>query len=198
MRDSRSLLLSAAAEEFARYGSQGARVQAIVKRAGVNERMIYHHFGSKDGLYAAVLDAEIRRLVESWYPVIEEAADMPPYEGMRRSLTAFFDALMERPPLTALWLHEALAGWQTLPLPDAGMLPKQLRSLYERGQSLGVFRADCPFEVAYSIAVGTLVALPVVTPRFAAALKTDADVAALRDQVVGLLLDGMTGPGGAR
>ncbi len=56
MPDSRSALLVAAAEEFARRGLQGTRVQAIVKRAGVNERMIYHHFGNKEGLYRAVLE----------------------------------------------------------------------------------------------------------------------------------------------
>src|SRR6266498_4700941 len=76
MTDSRSALLAAAAEEFARHGPKGARVQAIVERAGVNERMIYHHFGSKDGLYAAALEAQASGLVGAWRRIIDTAAEM--------------------------------------------------------------------------------------------------------------------------
>src|SRR5512132_2304224 len=105
MRDSRAALLAAAAEEFARHGPKGARIQAIVQRAGVNERMIYHHFGSKDGLYAAVLEAQSRGLVEAWRQVIDQAAVMEPYEGMRTILAGFADLFAARPLLVALWLQ---------------------------------------------------------------------------------------------
>lgn len=47
--ESRPILLAAAAEQFAKYGSRGTRVQDIVNAAGINQRMIYHHFGSKEG-----------------------------------------------------------------------------------------------------------------------------------------------------
>jgi AcrR family transcriptional regulator len=193
-RDSRAALLEAAAQEFARFGEQGARVQAIVKRSGVNERMIYHHFGSKKGLYVAVLEAEQYRHAELWMPVLDEAAAMEPYEGMCRALAGFFNAMMSRPLLTALWVQEALAGWHTRPLPTAEMLPAQLRSLYSRGQAQGVFKAHCPFEIAYCTAISALVALPIVTPRFAEAFKAGvgSDPTQLRDQIVGLLVDGMT------
>src|SRR5213596_891126 len=93
MSDSRAALLAAAAEEFARYGRKGARIQAIVQRAGVNERMIYHHFGSKDGLYAAVLEAQGHGLVEAWRKLVDQAAELPPYQGMRAVLAGFADSL---------------------------------------------------------------------------------------------------------
>lgn len=198
MRDSRSTLLAAAAEEFARHGPKGARIQAIVERAGVNERMIYHHFGSKDGLYAAVLEAQAHGLVQAWLQIIDTAAEMAPYEGMRAVLAGFADTFAARPLLVALTLHEALGGWRTLPLPTADMAPfPELRGLYERGQREGVFRSDCPFEIAHGVAMSALVGSAVLAPRGAEVLKAaglDADPARLRDQVVGQLLDGMTGP----
>jgi AcrR family transcriptional regulator len=198
MRDSRAALLAAAAEEFARHGPKGARIQAIVQRAGVNERMIYHHFGSKDGLYAAVLEAQSRGLVEAWRRIIDRAAELDPYEGMRRILAGFAGLFAARPLLAALWLQEALGGWQTLPPPTAAAVPfPRLRELYERGQRQGVFRADCPFEVAYGVAMSALVGSVVLAPRGAEALAAAglaADSARLGDQVVGQLLDGMTGP----
>jgi AcrR family transcriptional regulator len=198
MTDSRSALLAAAAEEFARHGLKGARIQAIVERAGVNERMIYHHFGSKDGLYAAVLEAQSHGLVQAWGQLIDKAAELPPYEGMRKVLAGFADLFAARPLLVALWLHEALDGWPTLPPPAAAAVPfPKLRELYERGQRQGVFRADCPFEVAYGVAMNALVGSAVLAPRGAKALKQaglDADPARLGELVVGQLLDGMTGP----
>jgi AcrR family transcriptional regulator len=198
MADSRTTLLAAAAEEFARHGPKGARIQAIVQRAGVNERMIYHHFGSKDGLYAAVLEAQTRGLVEAWRRIIDKAAVMEPYKGMHTVLAGFADVYATRPLLLALTLHEALGGWRTLPPPTADTPPfPQLRELYERGQRQGVFRADCPFAVAHGVAMSALVGSAVLAPRGAEVLKAaglEADVARLRDQVVGQLLDGMTGP----
>jgi AcrR family transcriptional regulator len=198
MTDSRSALLAAAAEEFARHGPKGARIQAIVQRAGVNERMIYHHFGSKDGLYAAVLENQSHGLVQAWQRLIDHAAQLPPYEGMRTALAGFAELFAARPLLVALWLQEALGGWQTLPTPTGAAVPfPKLRELYERGQFQGVFRADCPFEVAYGVAMSALVGSAVLAPRGAEALKAtglDNDPARLGDQVVGQLLDGMTGP----
>lgn len=198
MRDSRSALLAAAAEEFARHGPKGARIQAIVQRAGVNERMIYHHFGSKDGLYTAVLEAQAHGLVEAWRQVIDTAAEMEPYAGMRTVLAGFADLFAARPLLVALTLHEALGGWRTLPLPTADLAPfPKLRELYQRGQREGVFRADCPFEIAHGVAMSALVGSAVLAPRGAevlAAAGLATDLGKLRDQIVGQLLDGMTGP----
>ncbi|RYG32149.1 MAG: TetR/AcrR family transcriptional regulator [Burkholderiales bacterium] len=54
-RDTRRTLLDAASVEFALSGRDVARRQAIVKRAGINERMVNHHFGSKQGLHEAAL-----------------------------------------------------------------------------------------------------------------------------------------------
>ena len=52
----RSTILAAATTEFSRKGLDGARVDKIARRSGVNKRMIYHYFGDKEGLYLAVLE----------------------------------------------------------------------------------------------------------------------------------------------
>ncbi len=57
--DSRERILRAAIDEFAAKGQAGARIDEIVKSSGVNVRMIYHHFGNKDGLYRAVIEQMI-------------------------------------------------------------------------------------------------------------------------------------------
>lgn len=50
------LILDAAARAFADNGPAGARIDAIAAEAGVNKRMLYHYFGDKEALFAAVLD----------------------------------------------------------------------------------------------------------------------------------------------
>jgi hypothetical protein len=117
---------------------------------------------------------------------------------MRTVLGGFAELFAARPLLVALWLQESLGGWQTLRLPTAAAVPfPKLRELYERGQRQGVFRADCPFEIAYGVAMSALVGSTLLAPRGAKVLSAaglDADPARLDDQVVGQLLDGMTGP----
>ncbi|HSZ44356.1 MAG TPA: TetR family transcriptional regulator [Streptosporangiaceae bacterium] len=195
MSDSKEILLTAAAEQFAKFGARGTRVQDIVKAAGVNERMIYHHFGSKDGLYAAVMREQRTMLGEAWLPVLEKAVSMDPYPGMQLALGSFFDALLARPQMAALLAHEGL-GDAPLALP-AGVsgLPDPVRSLYERGQAEGVFAAGVPFAVAYATAVSCLVALTIFAPRFEelSQIGLDIDAARFRDQVIAQLLNGMTG-----
>ena len=55
----RGRILSAALKEFAAKGFAGARVDPIARRAGINKRMLYHYFGSKEGLFKAVLRRKI-------------------------------------------------------------------------------------------------------------------------------------------
>jgi AcrR family transcriptional regulator len=61
----RRRILAAALEEFATVGLAGARVDRIAAAAQVNKRMLYHYFGSKEGLYAALLESRFRRLEET-------------------------------------------------------------------------------------------------------------------------------------
>jgi AcrR family transcriptional regulator len=195
MSESKAILLAAAAEQFAKYGPKGTRVQDIVRAAEINERMIYHHFGSKKGLYAAVMRDQRWRLGEAWHHTLEKAATMDPYPGMQVALGGFFDALLAQPQVAALFVHEAL-GDAPIAVPEGvTSLPEPVRSLYERGQAAGVFPASVPFEVAYATAVSSMIAMSVFGPRFTEIVKTglEADPAELRDQVVSQLLDGMTG-----
>jgi TetR/AcrR family transcriptional regulator len=53
--DSHSALLQAAAAEFSELGYDGAGVDRIAARAGVNKAMLYYHFGSKRAVYVEVL-----------------------------------------------------------------------------------------------------------------------------------------------
>jgi TetR/AcrR family transcriptional regulator len=97
---SRAALLRAGRAAFARDGLAGARVAAIAQDAGVSKQLLYHHFGSKDGLYRAVLEgvyAEIRAFEQEL-----SLDDVPPDQALAR-LTGFsFDYLARTPDFIAL------------------------------------------------------------------------------------------------
>lgn len=54
--ETRTRLLDAAAELFARHGIEGTGVDAIAESAGRTSGALYGHFGSKEGLLTALLD----------------------------------------------------------------------------------------------------------------------------------------------
>ncbi len=60
----RTDILKAAREVFLERGYAGASTDAIVDRSGGSKETIYAHFGSKLGLFRAVLIAEISRALE--------------------------------------------------------------------------------------------------------------------------------------
>ena len=54
--ETRREILRAAGEAFAACGFVGATTRAVAARAGVNVATLHYHFGSKEGLYRAVLE----------------------------------------------------------------------------------------------------------------------------------------------
>jgi AcrR family transcriptional regulator len=197
-RNTREALLQGAAEEFARHGLNGARVQAIVQRTGINERMIYHHFGSKDGLYRAVLEDQWSAVSPQWRPTLKKASALGPREGMALALKALLESLLARPLLLLLYLHEAMSGFKALPAATLDQIPPELRELHARGQRSGVFRADCGFELIYLTALGALASIRLFVPRFKdlreQSRRDPAFVSQLAEQMLNLLLDGATIP----
>ncbi|WP_260723982.1 TetR/AcrR family transcriptional regulator [Dactylosporangium roseum] len=173
----------------------------VVERAGVNERMLYEHFGSKEGLYRAVLEEQSADIGAAWTPMLERAATLGPQEGLRGALRAFFDLVSDRPLLAALLAHEGLSE-ETLRTPvGVDQVPVPLRGLFKRGQEEGVFRTDSDFALFYTAAMVLLTALSGPPARFADLVgerPTPRDREQLRDQLVDLLLDGLTGPGGQK
>jgi AcrR family transcriptional regulator len=55
-------MIKAATRVFAEQGFEGASVRAIVAKAEVNQAAINYHFGSKEGLYRAVLQTALHTL----------------------------------------------------------------------------------------------------------------------------------------
>lgn len=59
----REQLIEIARTVFAEKGFDGASVEEIAARAEVSKPVLYEHFGGKEGVYAVVVDREVRQLL---------------------------------------------------------------------------------------------------------------------------------------
>jgi AcrR family transcriptional regulator len=64
-QERREQLVGVARSLFAERGYQATSIEEIAERAGVSKPVVYQHFGGKEGIYAVVVDREVRRLTES-------------------------------------------------------------------------------------------------------------------------------------
>src|SRR2546429_7694669 len=81
-------ILAIATEEFAKKGLSGSRVDEIAERTHTVKRMIYYYFGSKEGLYRAVLERcyDHIRMIESHL----DLDALPPNEALRSLVQTTF------------------------------------------------------------------------------------------------------------
>lgn len=55
-------ILDCATVEFSQKGFDGARIDAITKRAGVNINLAYHYFSGKEGLFIATMERAYKKI----------------------------------------------------------------------------------------------------------------------------------------
>ncbi len=141
----RQEILAAAREEFAEHGLSGARVEAIAARTSTVKRMIYYYFGSKEGLYLAVLEeayADIRR-----FEAELKLDHYPPVEAIRRLVEFTFDydeahldfirLVSTENVLNALYISKST----TIQALNRGAITL-LQAVLDRGKRDKVFRQD--------------------------------------------------------
>lgn len=75
MAATRQKLVEAAAETFASLGFIGATVESIAEAAGYSRGAFYAHFGSKDDILLAVVEARSDGVTPQFLDRIEQAAD---------------------------------------------------------------------------------------------------------------------------
>lgn len=138
-------ILRVATEEFSAYGLSGGRVDAIAEKTKTSKRMIYYYFGSKEGLYLAVLE-KVYRKIRSLEADLQ-LADMPPVEALRTLIASTFDHDENNPDFVRLVsienIHYASHMKQSSEIGELNLsIVKTIAEVLERGRSEGIFRRD--------------------------------------------------------
>jgi AcrR family transcriptional regulator len=93
-RERREQLLEIGREVFADKGYEAASIEEIAQRANVSKPVVYEHFGGKEGLYAVVVDREVRSLLDRITNALD--ADHPRVK-LEQAAHAFLTYVQEEP-----------------------------------------------------------------------------------------------------
>ncbi len=141
--ETRRDIIDAAMKEFAEKGLIGARVDDIAARTRTTKPMIYYHFGSKEKLYATVMEEAyggVRRQEQGL-----RLDDLPPESAMQRLVEVTFDHHATHPEHVRLVCVENMerarhiTGRPSMVQRNAIAI-ETVRALLERGEREGVFR----------------------------------------------------------
>ena len=138
-------ILAAAVREFTERGYEGARVDNIASRAGVNKRMLYHYFGNKQALYVAVLEGTYTAIRSAEHGL--HLIDRDPVEGMTDLVQFTWRYYLAHPEFLSLLntenLHRAKFLKRSARIFELNSpLIERISALLERGVEQGVFRGD--------------------------------------------------------
>jgi AcrR family transcriptional regulator len=152
-------ILAMAKHEFAEKGLAGARIDEIAAATQTSKRMIYYYFGSKEGLYTAVLEASYREM--RMHEAALDLENLEPVEALRRLVEYTFDHHRQHEDYIRLVMGENINRGQYLaqsPEIQALNVPaiSAIESLYRRGVATGVFRPGLdPLDIHASISALT-------------------------------------------
>jgi AcrR family transcriptional regulator len=114
----REQLIEVARTLFAERGFDGASVEEIAARAEVSKPVVYEHFGGKEGVYAVVVDREVRQLLgmmrdaltaDSPRVLIEQAA-FALLDYIEQSSDGFRILVRDSPPGAATGTYVSIIG----------------------------------------------------------------------------------------
>lgn len=165
-------ILDVATEEFSEFGLSGARVDSIAEKTRTSKRMIYYYYGSKEGLYLAVLERAYRKIRSLESDL--QLAELPPDEALRQLIGTTFDHDEQNPDFVRLVsienIHHAMHMRRSSEIADLNVsVIRTIQDIVDRGLRTGVFkrRADaidvhmlisafCFFRVSNRYTFGTI------------------------------------------
>jgi AcrR family transcriptional regulator len=148
-------ILEVANIEFGEKGLAGARIDEIAAATKTSKRMIYYYFGSKEGLYLAVLEKAYARVRATEGEL--HLAELPPVIALQRLVEFTFDHHQSNPGYIRLVMSENMERGQYIArsrvIQDLNVPAiRTIRELYERGMREGVFRPGLdPVDIHASI-----------------------------------------------
>lgn len=148
-------ILQVAEAEFGEKGLAGARIDEIAAATQTSKRMIYYYFGSKEGLYLAVLEESYRRVRDIEAEL--HLQDLEPEQALRRLVAFTFDHHLNHENYIRLVMSENINRGQFLarsPRIQDLNVPAiaAIQNLYQRGVRRGLFRPGLdPVDIHASI-----------------------------------------------
>ncbi len=152
----REAILRAATKVFAKHGFEGGRIEQISTAAKSHDRMIYYYFGSKQGLFIAVLEACYRSFNEAESALVIDAQQ--PVQALQAMIRFIWAYYRKHPEFITLLntenLHRGRHIGKSLRASEYSGPPLALTAaVLHSGAAQGLFRRDvAPRDVYLMIA----------------------------------------------
>lgn len=153
VQDRRELILSAAAEMFARKGLRATTVRGIADAVGVLSGSLYHHFPSKDAIVDELLTRYLNAIRARYAVVLASAKN--PADCLHDLVVTSLEIAEEQPHATAIYQNEAQYLRET---PGFGSIQSAAAEIQQTwlqviaaGVADGSFRDDIPPRVFYRL-----------------------------------------------
>lgn len=149
----RARLLIAAMEVFSRQGYSAATVREIVEHAGVTKPVLYYYFGSKEGLFVALMNWAAARMVDVLEAAVRQSGTAK--ERIFRACNELLALILENLGLVRL-VHSTLFGMpESAPQFDFEIfhraMHQSIKKLVEEGIAQGEFRSADPDDITIAI-----------------------------------------------
>jgi AcrR family transcriptional regulator len=105
--DRRDQLLDTAQQVFTEHGYGPSSMDDVADAAGVTKPVLYDHFGSKDGLLAAVIERSGQQMLDATTGAVR---GLDPETALRQGLIAFFRYVDEHAGAWTLLIREVAPG----------------------------------------------------------------------------------------
>jgi AcrR family transcriptional regulator len=152
-------ILKAAACEFASDGYQGASLNQIIEAAGLSKGAFYYYFDDKADLAATVLQDVVRPLLEAFEELELPAGNFDFWGLVETMARDSLERLRDTPEqtdviakLASAMLRDTHLASHLAPLMKGAM--KAGARLWQRGQEMGMVRADLPLETLLPLLQG--------------------------------------------
>lgn len=111
-KNSEARILEAAKQEFHLKGYEGARMQVIADKAGINKAMLHYYYKTKDKLFEAVFKAAISKI----FPVLEVILneDVPLFDKIRKFVSTYLGIIMQNKYIPLFIIHELITNPEKL------------------------------------------------------------------------------------
>ena len=140
MEETRIALLATARKAFCESGYAAASMDELTAKAGLTRGALYHHFGDKQGLLAAVVE-QIDGEMDERLKAISDSADNA-WEGFRQRCQVYLEMALE-PEIQRIVLRDARAVLGNAPAEAQPPCIASLQGLLEQLMAQGtVVEAD--------------------------------------------------------
>ena len=157
-------ILDTASEIFSESGFEGARVDEIARRAGVNKATIYYHIGDKQALYGKVIHdlfgnaaGEVKQNIK---------ASLSPQDKLKKYIHTVADMVDRYPEIAAIMLREQASGGKNLPelvARDIAGIVGIITEILDEGAAQGIFIKTNPF-IVHLMIIGAIILFKMSTP----------------------------------